>query len=460
MDDYINRPIKHSIYHKALEAHSSWKPRKPYQLELLIKTAALFSRTLVISDSDLNNHSLLSQISNLGHDTVFHQAITTGFIRRAARMQKDGSPRTQVEVFKDFSKNNPRLARKIPSGHPRILDSLFDTAEKTTPALLWELNRVAGIFADRFLFELDNSKLAGQNKEKVDKIKNHIYQLEKSDSVLRAATIEHKFLKNRRNDQVEKEIWDLMRRAYNGNVIASFEGELAVLEPPFGDPYRIPGGPGASIEEKRVASDFYRSLYMGDTEQTFEIGIEQISLKGSDAPDYYLDLKALMSLSIPEIEELRESAFPDSYFNKRHSSLAGPKFYSSNRENLHSERLVFWENLARAGLALAKESAEGQYRNFETVFLKRMEKRKRKEIENESKNLVINLVAELTQYGKLQLLIDWVSLHIRSAKLDQINDNRGSVYKELKEDAIWIYTNGLQKRPDYQVIKEIRQDQS
>lgn len=452
----MKRPLSHSFYHRGMEQHSNWKPTNLNQLELLIKTSALFSRSLVLPDSDVNNHSLLSQVTGGRKASILEQAIQSGFVRRAARFENDegGDILSQSKLFEQFSKNNEALAKAIPSSHPRRLDRLFAQAEKENAPPVWKLRDAAELFGYRMLFEFQRAHLSKKGRRLAEKIKKYILELPDMKD-LRGGIVAKKYLSNREKDVDQNQLWLLLQESYNGNVVGSFDGNLAVVENPNGDPAKLPAGPVPDAEEELFTKEFYLNSQLANVEELYEIGVGQVSAFEGKSPNFYLNLEKLLDLDLQEIEVLREEAQPDNYFDVRFQALGNGREYRRYRNKLHKERSQYWERLEKAGVTLWKKESRDEIRYFREIFIGGRLTEKQRAFEKETREFFGNVLAEITQAGILSLLIDLVSAADLSKKIQDAKEQKGDLYKELKNDTKFMFTNDVLKRPDFRVVKKL-----
>ncbi|UYN91414.1 MAG: hypothetical protein KIT70_08620 [Anaerolineales bacterium] len=453
-----DRPIFHSVYHRGMEQHSRWKPSSPRQLDLMLKTSALFSRSIIIPDSDLNNHSLLAQLTQATKTSCFGEALEIGFLRRAARLADDDDKKpvlTQQELYEQFSKNSPKLAALVPSSHPRALDRLLASSEKRIAPPTWKVADAASLFADRMLFEFKRARLSRAARKLASLISEYISKEREDIKSLRGGKIAELFLPERESNIDQRKIWLLLQKAYNGNLVGSFKGDLIMVESPTGEIDMIPGGPVPDADEEIFTKEYYLNAKLGAFEDFYTVGIGQVAPFKAESPNFLLKLDRLLELSLQEIEELRESADPQAYFDTRFRALGNGKEYHKHRELLHEERLGYWARLEKAGLTLWKRAQDRQLKYYRDAYITRRVSEDDVDLEREKRGFLANFVMEITQAGILSLGVDWFSLTRRSDEIEQAKKRKGNLYRRYSKDSKFLFPNDVLKRPDFRVIQKL-----
>lgn len=347
---------KHTIFHRGLDSHTDWSPQNFEQLELFLKTLTLFYRGVVVADSDFNTNPVFFSLTQQ-HESILHDALASGFLRRAARITKvqDSSVdalATQQSIFSSLQKNSPERASRIPEGHPRCLDNLFERVECTHRPLPWTVDQLSEIFRRRLFVELYNSK--GQLDLEANKLAVRVidYVLDLPDpQALSAADLEKKLFHEKDSSLSQRLVWDLVLQAYTGNVALLFD--LMLGEPADGKPSVIPSGPEASDTQMLLATDFYVGMLTGQEklQELFLVTIEPTTPQCSNFL-WKIDPNRLRNLNFSQLEEIRESAEPDRFFDLRFETLGSSDKLADSVDELWNELSVYGEKLISKGIAI------------------------------------------------------------------------------------------------------------
>lgn len=369
---------KHTIFHRGLDSHTDWSPQNFEQLELFLKTLALFYRGVVVADSDFNTNPVFFSLTQQ-HESILHDALASGFLRRAARMAKTqdssaGAPVTQQSIFSSFQKNSPERASRIPEGHPRCLDTLLECVECTHKPLSWTVDQLSGIFRDRLIIELHSSKakLDLEANRLADRVIDYVLDLPDSQT-LRAAVLEKEIFHEKDSSSSQGLVWDLVLQAYNGNVALLFD--LMLGEPADGTTSVIPSGPEASDMQMLMAADFYVGMLTSQEklQELFLVTIEPTTPQYSNFL-WKIDPTRLRNLNFSQLEEIRELAEPDRFFDLRFETLGSSDKLADSVDELWNELSVYGEKLISKGIAIPVSPCHNQTtQKLSNILLERKE---------------------------------------------------------------------------------------
>lgn len=162
-----------------------------------------------------------------------------------------------------------------------------------------------------------------------------------------------------------------------------------------------------------------------------------------------------MELSIPEIEELREKAEPDRYFNLRFRALGNGASAKLLKDKLTIERNLYWERLAKAGLVLTNRALTLAKKHFQDVYITEEIKREQRQVEEDGRKFVAQFTpAEILIFG-----LDLLSLSKRNREVAKAKIREGDFYKAKKAEAQWLFQNGVLKRPDFRIVKKMAKEE-
>jgi hypothetical protein len=228
---------RHVVFPTTIQTHlpggreSNGDPREEF--ELTLKVAAILSRGVVISDSDLNNNSILH--GQLERNSTFRTALEIGFIRRAARAAVDGVPASQAQVAEALKKSNPERFERIPPGHIVALDRALARAEMMgTPPLLWTAPQLGELFARRLIKLLDDGRRTTRGNEPLCSMfaqgVDWVRACRRSETQVAAAAFERDLRPPGATD-AQAAAWDVVfdrvLEAYNGNIPTALNLSLA-----------------------------------------------------------------------------------------------------------------------------------------------------------------------------------------------------------------------------------------
>jgi hypothetical protein len=414
-----------------------------------VKIAGLFYRGIVISDSDMNNNPLFSLLTMDKNKEVLQNAFEVGVLRRAARINQDsGVAIDQQALFESFKKNSPERASSIPDKHPQKLDKFLEPIENEYKPFVWKVEQLAEVFGRRLEAELGLADFSREENILAGKIIEYVNELEGDYSRLRAAKIELEILPQWRRSEHQRCVWEQVLQAYNGNLPYAFDGRLIIGDPVEGDKSAIPGGPESNNDEKELAVDYYAALISNKTEKLFVLGEEQLTTSGVQ---WYLDTKKLRNLSIDQIVELRENAYPDEYFNLRHNVLGSPSSLEKNSNNLYEAKNAFWESLSDAGIALNRSSEKiGRDKAYRISIEGR-----RDDFNNGLLYEIFKIIMEaIPCVGIVVSFLDAYSIGNKYKDLYQAKRGKGQFFEKVSAEADSIYNISL-KRPDYHVVDRL-----
>jgi hypothetical protein len=349
--------------HPSAPVHNDERSADDFMLSL--KAAALLSRGIVVSDSDLNNNALLHRVVQ-EDGPAFLRAIRLGVVRRAVRLQDDAGvlrPARQAEVAAALAKNNPGRHALIPPKHVTSLDAAFNEAESRpeTGPLSWTFTQLGTIFTSRLLKVVDDearmTSPADPAHAVLQSIANWVRERVLGKEAITAAGLEEA---KKRDDLGTVDavawdrIWPLVLNAYNGNVPAALD---LTLGEPLDDPLRfLPAGPDSSGNE--LATEL--KLYAQPIEQARDVfSVEKVSM---DLPDVLsrirFDERRLRALDLAEVLELREGAGPDEFFALRHDGLGSAEKFEDRLSTYLNAAADYVERLMTRGSVLTRTGGE------------------------------------------------------------------------------------------------------
>jgi hypothetical protein len=357
----FSRPLQHAIFPSFLQNHSVMRPglelEDPDIFERFLRFNALFSRGLVVADSDLNNNAVFHHAAQR-RDGLFWRAVQTGFIRRAARKDLSGHQLTQVDVADGLRRSNPGRHSHIPEGYPWALDKAIAQAEQELPSLIWTLQDVNDVFGSKLLAllrvaEADRSRDTAQLAI-IEKISDWVREQRRTGTGFGAADIEQQLMPpgDRSEHLAWEAVWPVVLQAHTGNIPMVFGGNLAVTGLPEANDRMLPAGPESGPEESEIEAQLYAGG--GDPKDVVELEVRRIR---GQLPDFDLDYERLDALSLEQLEELRETAQPSDYFDARFSSAGSGERMTAGLDGLREANSVYIDRLASAGI-LATEEAE------------------------------------------------------------------------------------------------------
>jgi hypothetical protein len=353
------RPVEHLFFPSFLQNHSVMRDgldlAEPRVLDRFLRFSALFSRGLVVADSDLNNNAIFHNAAQR-KDGLFWSAVKTGYLRRAARQDETGNLLTQGEVADGLRKSSRWRFDLIPSGYPGDLDTAIAQAEDKAPPLIWTRHDVNRTFASKVLALLRSAE-ADRNRDIsqvriMDAIASWVRKLQSAGTPFGAADIESQL--RPRDGSVESSAWDavwpLVLEAHTGNIPLVFGGRLPVIEVPEAAVRMLPAGPEAGPEERAI----HARLYAGPSaEQAVQLEVRHIH---TGLPSLNISTERLDELSLEQVEELREAAEPEELLACRFRTAGSGEAMVAGAEAMRTASTAFLERLAGAGIVLTAEA--------------------------------------------------------------------------------------------------------
>jgi len=312
------------------------------EFSLFLKLNALFCRSLVITNTDLNNNPSLHNPDVLEE---LSRAIETGFIRRATRVEADGCVWTQQQTLKQLDKDHAERANKIPIEYVEGLDKKLEVVEKSYQPLTWSAKEISNIFADRLLHQLSVSwqePSSEKIKGLVDQVSDYVRQCQADDITVSAAEIEKNFFKDVHESPEAMSLWETVKTCYNGNVEKAFDRKvITAMTQEMAENRSLPSpyNPDSLLYAKIIPAS--------NVEEVNPFGLNTVCDKDFK---WRLDIDKISCLSLDQIIQLRDKADPTPYFDARHTLL-----FSGNTNKLNelcSIRNEYWDRLASAGGAI------------------------------------------------------------------------------------------------------------
>ena len=266
----VSRPLEHVMFPGFLQNHSVVRPgldlADPVLFDRFLRFNALFSRGLVVADSDLNNNSVFHNAA-LRADGLFWAAVRSGFIRRAAREDEAGNLLTQREVAEGLKRSSRWRFDLIPPGYPADLDAAIARAEAEAPPLTWTLKGVNRMFGAKLLALLKSA--AGETSRDsaqrglIEAIAGWVGEQLKAGAPFGAADIETQLRPRAGSADTPAwgAVWPLVLEAHTGNIPLVFDGRLEVASLPEASDRMLPAGPESSPEESAVQAQIYAGDY-------------------------------------------------------------------------------------------------------------------------------------------------------------------------------------------------------
>jgi hypothetical protein len=363
----LSRPLQHAIFPSFLQNHSVKRPgldlENPDVFDRFLRFNALFSRALVISDSDLNNNAVFHHAAQRP-DGLFWPAMRTGFIRRAVREDASGDRLTQTGIAEGLRHSNPGRYSLIPEGYPVTLDKALAQPEQDLPPLIWRLPDISHAFGSRLLAllaaaEADRSRDSAQ-RALIGKISDWVRGQRRTGTGFGAADIEQQLmpLGDGSEHVAWRAVWPTVLQAYTGNIPAIFHGNLAVTGLPEANDRMLPAGPESGPEESAIKAQ----LYAGGSDAKDRVELEVRHIR-REFPLFDVSIERLDALGLEQIEELRETAQPDDYFDARFSSAGSGEKMMAGLDGLREANVIFLERLASAGVLLTEEAQRSALRS-------------------------------------------------------------------------------------------------
>jgi hypothetical protein len=355
----VPRPIEHLVFPSFLQNHSLVRPgldlSDPLLLERFLRFNALFTRGLVIADSDLNNNAVFHNAAQRD-DGLFWSAVRSGFIRRAARADAAGNVLTQGEVADGLKRSSRWRYDLIPDRYPADLDAAMARAEAKLPPLTWTLSDVNRKFGTKLLALLasaagDPSRDSAQSRT-IEAIRVWVSEKLSASAPFGAADIESRLRPRQGGSDIAawEAVWPLVLDAHTGNIPLVFGGRLEVASVPEASDRMLPGGPESGPEESAVQAQIYAGDYAAR-------GIElEVRRRPSTLPPFDVSQDRLSELSLEQVEELREAAEPEEFLATCFHADGSGTAMAATADALRDATASFIERLARAGNVLTTDA--------------------------------------------------------------------------------------------------------
>jgi hypothetical protein len=336
MNEHI-KPQDGIVFDLRLGAHSGIN-YSAEDFSLFLKINALFCRSLVVTNTDLNNNSSFHEPSVLEE---LSRAIEIGFIRRATRVEANGHVWTQQQTLNQLNKNNEQRASKIPTDYVDGLDRKLEAVEKSYQPLTWSAEEISNIFSSRLLHQLSVDRQeprSEETKKLIAKLSEYIYQCQSNGITVSAAEIEKSFFKDVHEDPEAMSLWEEVKICYNGNVEKAFDRKvITAMTQEMAENRYLPSYNNLDLLSKG------KIVPASNVEEVIAV---RLNIADKDF-NWLLDISKVSCLSLDEIIELRENADPEPYFDARYTLLL-----SENTHELGLKRNNYWDRLARAGIAV------------------------------------------------------------------------------------------------------------
>jgi hypothetical protein len=329
-------------------------------LELFLKSAALMSRGIVISDSDLNNNSAFYSL--LGKSDVVQEAFRSGFIRRAVR-QDDHGPADQVSVAQSLKQSNPGRFAAIPEGYVQFLDAMFRRLENQYPPFEWTFEELGSLFTMR-LQQLLKEQYAGASpveRSILSRMRAWVLDHKSRNEPVLAARLESDLRPANPSHEEARawgDAWQVVLNAYNGNVPIAFQGSLIQANNGIHTDQYVPAGPESSEVLLKSEIQMYELAAHGRESQ---LSIVNDKASGASSnKDFAFDAERLSRLSFPRVLELRDACDPDEIFDVRYKSLGSSEHLVHYLPRLTEAALAYAERLHIRGGVLTKVILQDQ----------------------------------------------------------------------------------------------------
>lgn len=430
MNEHI-KPQDGIVFDLRLGAHSGIN-YSAEDFSLFLKLNALFCRSLVVTNTDLNNNSSFHEPS------VFKElsrAIKIGFIRRATRVESNGCVWTQQQTLNQLHQNNEQRAAKIPRDYVDRLDRQLKAAEQSYQPLTWSAEEISNIFADRLVHRLSVSRQeprSGEAKElTVTLLLEYIRQCQSNGITVSAAEIEKSFFKDVHEDPEAMSLWEEVKICYNGNVEKAFDRKVITAMT-------------QEMAENRYLPSYNNldSLSKGKIIPASNVEeIIPVKLNIADKNfNWLLDISKVSRLSLDDIIQLREKADPEPYFDARHTLLL-----SGNTHELGSKRNEYWDRLANAGIAVQDQKKRELSRSL-------MESEAEAEWQSTVIGFAENLLGNIPGVGMLLLAREPFRL-ARSWK--RLNSLKHGKIEDSDEAKLLSLYELYQQIPDFEIMRRL-----
>jgi hypothetical protein len=358
---------KHVVFPTTIQTHLPGRPESggdpAEEFNLSLKVAAILSRGVVISDSDLNNNPTLH--GQLQPECTFRTAIEIGFVRRAVRMI-DGGPASQAQVAETLAKSSRERFEKIPAGHVAALDEALVRAETTGVfPLLWTSKELGDLFVRRLLKLLDDGRRTTRHIEPLHSMFARGVDWAKACHRLgipaTAAAFERDLRPADATDAQKvawKHVFDRVLEAYNGNIPTALD--LSLADPVDAPVPFLPAGPESAGED--AAAEL--ALYEMPLEEAYaSFRVDQRTIQAPDVLEQIeFDLDRLREIDIRDIVDARERAAPDPFFDIRHRSLGSGALLEQSLPEFLERAAEYVERFAAVGRGMTKSATSAALR--------------------------------------------------------------------------------------------------
>jgi hypothetical protein len=362
----IARPIEHVVFPGFLQNHSLMRSgvnlTDPRVFDRYLRFNALFSRGLVVADSDLNNNEVFHHAAAY-EDGLFWAALRSGYIRRAARENDAGDVLTQSDVADGLRRSSRPRWELIPEGYAARLDQALARPEGEDPPLVWTRQRLNQTFGGKLLGLLKTAS-ANRTEESsrlrlIDRIGGWVRDRLADGEQFGAADIESRILPGLSSDEKAAwgAVWQLVLLAYVGNIPLVFGGRLAVTGFPEANDQLLPAGPESGPDESAVEARLYADP--GD-ERGIELEVRRVR---SQLPSFNVNTERLDELSLEQIEDLREIAGPGEFLATRFGTAGSAEAMAADLETLRDVTIAYLQRLASAGIVLTEEAERSVLRS-------------------------------------------------------------------------------------------------
>lgn len=354
-------PPRHVVFPTSIQTHLPGRPEPDgdprEEFELTLKVAAVLSRGVVISDSDLNNNPLLH--GQLKPGSTFRTALEIGFVRRAVRVI-DGNPASQAQVAEALAASSPQRFAKIAPGHVAALDEALALAEGTgTPPLLWTFPDLGELFARRLVKLLEDGRRSSRGVEPVHSLFArgvHWVQDRRQAGLPIVAAAFERDLRPPEATNVQAvawdQVWDRVLESYNGNIPTALD--LSLADPVAAPVPFLPAGPESVAEEDAAEVALYE---MPHEQARVAFRIEQRTVPLPDILEHVeFDLDRLRGVDIRDVIEAREAAGPDDFFDVRHRSLGSGQLLADLLPDFLGRAAGYVQRFAQVGRKLTKSA--------------------------------------------------------------------------------------------------------
>jgi hypothetical protein len=360
------RPVEHVAQPAFLQNHSLMRHgfdlTEPDVFDQYLRFSALFSRGLVVVDSDLNNNQVFHRAAER-EDGLFWAGLRTGFIRRAVRTDEAGHVFTQSDVAEGLRKSSRWRFDLIPEGYTTRLDRALARSEAENPPLLWTRRAVNWASGGKILGLLgaaaaDRTRESAERRV-IDAIASWVLDRRAHDEEIGAADVESQVRPGLGSSERSAwdAVWPIVLQAHTGNIPLTFGGRLAVTGLPEAGDRLLPAGPESGPEESAIEAALYADA---GGEWDVELKVRRVR---SRLPSWNVRTDRLAELSLEQVEELREAAEPGEFLTARFSTAGSAEAMASGLEELRDTTITFMERLVSAGAGLTRETERSVLRS-------------------------------------------------------------------------------------------------